>query len=38
MANWLDKYDGGGELDPFGLTTIKQDKVVVPKVLSSQEL
>jgi hypothetical protein len=29
MANWLDKYDGGGELDPFGLTTIKKDVTTV---------
>lgn len=41
MANWLDKYDGGGELDPFGLTTVKKDAttyVPPPKQLTKKQL
>ncbi len=39
MANWLDKYDVGGELDPYGLTTAKKDAVTVvkPRVLTKEE-
>jgi hypothetical protein len=38
MKGWLDKYQGGGPIDPFGLGVAKKDAVVIPKALSSEEL
>lgn len=34
MANWLDKYDVGGNLDPLGLATVKKDatQLAAPKL------
>jgi adenylate kinase family enzyme len=37
-SGWLDKYQVGGPIDPFGLGVAKKDAVVIPKALSSEEL